>query len=159
MPSKQTFVIIGAGQAGGRAGQAMRAAGFEGRVVLIGEEPHEPYERPPLSKELLATDQGLEKARLHERAWYGEQKIELLTGNAAVRIDREASEVELADGARIAYDKLLLTTGARVRKITIPGADLPGIHYLRSFDDALAIRQGLKPGARLVVIGGGFIGL
>ncbi len=159
MPSNQSFVIIGAGHAGGRAAQAMRAAGFEGRIVLIGEEPYEPYERPPLSKELLATDEGLEKARLHERAWYDEQKIELLTGNAAVMLDPASREVELADGACIAYDKLLLTTGARVRELPVPGADLPGLHYLRSFDDTLAIRAALKPGARLVVIGGGFIGL
>ncbi len=159
MPSNQTFVIIGAGHAGGRAAQAMRAAGFEGRVLLIGEEPYEPYERPPLSKELLATDQGLEKARLHRRDWYMEQKIELLTDNAAVKLDTGAREVELADGARIAYDKLLLTTGARVREIPIPGADLPGVHYLRTFGDTQAIRAALKPGARLVVIGGGFIGL
>lgn len=159
MTSNQTFVIIGAGHAGGRAAQAMRAAGFEGRIVLIGEETYEPYERPPLSKELLATDEGLEKARLHERAWYEEQKIELLTGNPAVKLDRDTGEIELADGARLAYDKLLLTTGARVRELPVPGADLPGVHYLRTFDDSLAIREGLKPSAKLVVIGGGFIGL
>ena len=159
MSSNQNFVIIGAGHAGGRAAQAMRAAGFEGRIVLIGEEPYEPYERPPLSKELLATDQGLEKARLHERAWYEGQEIELLTGNAAVKLDTGGREVELADGARVTYHRLLLTTGARVRKLPVPGADLPGVHYLRNFDDTLAIRAALKPGARLVVIGGGFIGL
>ncbi len=159
MPSNQSFVIIGAGHAGGRAAQAMRAGGFAGRIVLVGEEPYEPYERPPLSKELLATDAGLEKARLHAREWYDEQKIELLTGNAAVKLDTDAREVELADGARIAYGKLLLTTGARVRKLPLPGADLPGVHYLRTYDDTQAIRAALKPGARLVVIGGGFIGL
>ena len=159
MSSEHTFVIVGAGHAGGRAAQAMRAAGFEGRLVLIGEETYEPYQRPPLSKELLATDAGLEKARLHERAWYEEQNIELLTGGAAVKLDPAAGEVELADGARIAYHKLLLTTGARVRELPVPGADLPGVHYLRNFDDTLAIRAGLKSGARLVVIGGGFIGL
>lgn len=154
----ETIVIVGAGQAGGRAAQALRAAGFAGRVVLIGQEKYPPYERPPLSKELVVTDAGLEKARLHDPAWYEQNKIELRLGAPAEAIDRAGKRVK-AGGEWLAYDKLLLATGARVRKLPIPGADLPGVFYLREFDDTLAIRARLAPGTRAVVIGGGFIGL
>ncbi len=154
----ETIVIVGAGQAGGRAAQALRAAGFAGRVVLIGAEKYPPYERPPLSKELVVTDAGLEKARLHDPAWYEQNKIELMLGAPAEAIDRAGKRVKVGD-AWISYDKLMLTTGARVRKLPIPGADRPGVYYLREFDDTLAIRARLAPGVRAVVIGGGFIGL
>jgi 3-phenylpropionate/trans-cinnamate dioxygenase ferredoxin reductase subunit len=153
-----TIVIVGAGHAGGRAAQALRAAGFAGRVVLIGAEKYPPYERPPLSKELIVTDAGLEKARLHDPAWYGQNGIELMLGAPAETLDRAGKRVK-AGGEWIAYDKLMLTTGARVRKLPIPGADLPGVFYLRDFDDTLAIRARLAPGVHAVVIGGGFIGL
>jgi 3-phenylpropionate/trans-cinnamate dioxygenase ferredoxin reductase subunit len=154
----ETIVIAGAGHAGGRAAQALRAAGFAGRVVLVGDEKYPPYERPPLSKELIVTDAGLEKARLHDPAWYEQNGIELKLGALAEAIDRAGKRVKV--GAEwIAYDKLMLTTGARVRKLPIPGADLPGVFYLRDFDDTQAIRARLAPGVRAVVIGGGFIGL
>ena len=153
-----TIVIVGAGHAGGRAAQALRAAGFAGRVVLIGEEKYPPYERPPLSKELIVTDAGLEKARLHDPAWYEQNKIELMPGAPAEAIDRAGKRVKVG-GAWLGYDKLMLTTGARVRKLPIPGADLPGVFYLRDFNDTQAIRARLAPGGRVVVIGGGFIGL
>ncbi|MDH3234767.1 MAG: FAD-dependent oxidoreductase [Alphaproteobacteria bacterium] len=157
--SNETIVIVGAGHAGGRAAQAMRAAGFAGSVILIGEEAYEPYERPPLSKELLQTDDGLERARLHEPAWYQEHDIELLTGQAATAIDTGAKTVTLVDGGTLSYDKLMLTTGARVRELPVSGADLPEVHYLRDYDDTQAIRARLTSDARVVVIGGGFIGL
>ena len=157
--STDTFVIIGAGHAGGRAAQALRAADFGGRVVLIGEEAHVPYERPPLSKELIVTDAGLEKVRLHETDWYAGQNIELITGNAATAIDPDAHTVTLADGKSVAFAKCLLTTGARVRELPVEGATLDGVFYLRTLDDSEAIRAGLGEGARVAVIGGGFIGL
>jgi 3-phenylpropionate/trans-cinnamate dioxygenase ferredoxin reductase subunit len=157
--SGETIVIVGAGHAGGRAAQALRQAGFAGAVILIGEEIYPPYERPPLSKELIVTDAGLEKARLHDPAYYEQNKIELRLGVPVDAIDRDAKSLKLRDGARVAYDKLLLTTGARVRKLPIPGADLAGVFYLRDFDDTLAIRARLAEGVRAVVIGGGFIGL
>jgi 3-phenylpropionate/trans-cinnamate dioxygenase ferredoxin reductase subunit len=157
--SDETIVIVGAGHAGGRAAQSMRAAGFEGAVILVGEEAYEPYERPPLSKELLQTDDGLERARLHDPAWYEEHDIELLTGAKATAIDTGAKTVTLHDGGTLAYDKLLLTTGARVRELPVSGADLPEVHYLRDYEDTQAIRARLTPEARVVVIGGGFIGL
>lgn len=153
-----TIVIVGAGHAGGRAAQALRAAGFAGRVVLVGEEKYPPYERPPLSKELIVTDAGLEKARLHDPAWYAQNNIELKVGAPAEAIDRAGKRVKVG-GEWVAYDKLMLTTGARVRKLPIPGAELPGVFYLRDFDDTQAIRARLAPGVRAVVIGGGFIGL
>jgi 3-phenylpropionate/trans-cinnamate dioxygenase ferredoxin reductase subunit len=154
----ETILIVGAGHAGGRAAQALRAAGFAGRVVLIGEEKYPPYERPPLSKELIVTDAGLEKARLHDTAWYEQNKVELRLGAPAEAIDRAGKRVKV--GAEwIGYDKLMLTTGARVRKLPIAGADLPGVFYLRDFNDTQAIRARLAPGVRAVVIGGGFIGL
>jgi 3-phenylpropionate/trans-cinnamate dioxygenase ferredoxin reductase subunit len=154
----ETIVIVGAGHAGGRAAQALRAAGFTGRVVLVGAEKYPPYERPPLSKELIVTDAGLEKARLHDPAWYEQSGIELNLGAPAEAIDRAGKRVKVG-AAWIAYDKLMLTTGARVRKLPIPGADLSGVFYLRDFDDTQAIRARLAPGMRAVVIGGGFIGL
>jgi 3-phenylpropionate/trans-cinnamate dioxygenase ferredoxin reductase subunit len=157
--SNETIVIVGAGHAGGRAAQAMRAAGFEGAVILVGEEAYAPYERPPLSKELLQTDDGLERARLHEPAWYEEHDVELLTNHKATAIDTAAKTVTLADGGTLAYDKLLLTTGARVRELPISGAELPEVHYLRDYEDTQAIRARLSSDARVVVIGGGFIGL
>jgi len=154
----ETILIVGAGHAGGRAAQALRAAGFAGRVVLIGEENYPPYERPPLSKELIVTDAGLEKARLHDPAYYEQNKIELKLGAPAEAIDRAGKRVKVGS-EWLAYDRLMLTTGARVRKVPIPGVELPGFFYLRDFNDTQAIRARLRPGVRAVVIGGGFIGL
>ena len=159
MDSDRTHVIVGAGHAGGRAAQAMRQYGFEGRILLIGEEPHVPYERPPLSKELIVTDAGLEKVRLHDAAWYAENRIELIAGNAATGLDAAAKTVGLADGQTIGFDGLMLTTGARVRKLPVPGASLDGVFYLRTLEDSEAIRAHLPDGAEVTVIGGGFIGL
>lgn len=153
------IVIVGAGHAGGRAAQAMRQAGFDGRIVLIGEEAYPPYERPPLSKELLYGDDGLEKAQLHDPAWYAEHDVELRLGARATAVDPATHTVTLEGGETLHYDKLLLTTGARVRRLPIPGAELDGVSYIRDFDDTCALRERLKPGIRAVVIGGGFIGL
>lgn len=158
MSSLDCLVIVGASQAGGRAAQAARAAGFAGRIVLIGEEEWIPYERPPLSKQLLKADEGIERVQLHPRTFYQEKSIELRLGSRATAIDRAAHQLRV-DGEVIGYDRLLLATGARVRKLPLPGADLPGIFYLRTIDDSLAIRARLKAQPRVVVIGGGFIGL
>ena len=157
--NEPTYVVIGAGQAGGRAVEAMRAAGHAGRIQLVGAETHVPYERPPLSKKLLTGDVGPETTYLHDAVFYEEQRIELHLGVHAVAIDREACSVRLSTGKILAYDKLLLTTGSRVRRLSIPGATLPGVYYLRHMDDCLALGARLREGARLVVIGGGYIGL
>jgi 3-phenylpropionate/trans-cinnamate dioxygenase ferredoxin reductase subunit len=159
MTEPETIVIVGAGHAGGRAAQALRAAGFAGRVVLIGEEAYPPYERPPLSKELMVGNDGLEKARLHDPDYYEQQNIELHLNARVVKIDRGARRVETSDGTVLPYDKLLLTTGARVRRLPVAGVELDGVFYLRDFNDTQAIRARLGPATHVVVIGGGFIGL
>ncbi len=159
MSDSPTFVVVGAGHAGGRAVQALRQAGFAGRVVLIGEEEYLPYERPPLSKELIYGDHGIERAQLNGPAFYEEKSIELRLGLRAQAIERAAKTVRLSDGSALAYDKLLLTTGARVRRLEAPGAELDGVHYLRTYHDTKAIKAACGEGTAVVVIGGGFIGL
>ena len=159
MPAEPTFVVIGAGHAGGRAVEAMRAQGFTGRITLVGEESHVPYERPPLSKQLLIGDVGPESTFLNDEAYYRENGIELCLGTRATAIDREARRVHLSDGSTLAYDRLLIATGAVARKLAAPGADRSGIHYLRNIDDAVAIRARLAAHADVVIVGGGYIGL
>jgi 3-phenylpropionate/trans-cinnamate dioxygenase ferredoxin reductase component len=158
MSTLDTLVIAGASHAGGRAAQAIRAAGFAGRVILIGEEAWIPYERPPLSKALLVGEEGIEKVQLHPRVFYEERTIELVLGERVTAIDRAARQVKVG-GKAIAYDRLMLATGARVRRIELPGATLPGVTYLRTIDDSASIRAKLKEGMKVIVIGGGFIGL
>jgi len=155
----ESVVIVGAGHAGGRAAEAMRQAGFKGRVVLIGDESHPPYERPPLSKEMLVSDYPPEKTYLAPMAAWAESAIELRLDARVDGLDRAAHRVRLAGGETLAYDRLLIATGGRVRTLSLPGAGLAGIHYIRTIEDSLALKAELRPGARLVVIGGGFIGL
>ena len=157
----QTIVIVGAGHAGGRAAEAMRQAGFAGRVVLVGEENYPPYERPPLSKDMLLGDYPTERAFLNPADFYAAQNIELMLGTRAEGIDAKTHRLTLSGrhGGDLAYDRLLLVTGGHVRRLPTPGAELAGVHYIRTIDDSLAIKPLLKSGARIVVIGGGFIGL
>jgi NADPH-dependent 2,4-dienoyl-CoA reductase/sulfur reductase-like enzyme len=154
-----SVVIVGAGHAGGRAAESIRQAGFKGRLVLIGDESHPPYERPPLSKEMLVSDFPPEKAYLAPTAAWAEKAIELRLGARAEGLDPAAHRVRLVGGEALAYDRLLIATGGRVRMLSLPGSGLSGIHYIRTIKDSLALKAELKPGARLVVIGGGFIGL
>jgi 3-phenylpropionate/trans-cinnamate dioxygenase ferredoxin reductase subunit len=155
----RTFVIVGASLAGAKAAETLRAEGFTGRVVLIGEEPEPPYERPPLSKGYLLGSDERGTAFVHDRAWYDEQGIELRTATRAEQLDPAAHTVTLAGGERLTYDKLLLTTGSVVRRLEVPGAELEGVHYLRRIDHSDALRGVLVEGARVVVVGGGWIGL
>ena len=163
MDDSRCFVIVGGGQAGGRAAEALRAAGFAGRIVLLAEEAHRPYERPPLSKGLLTGEAGGEAGGeavfLRPDAYYAEQGIEVRAGCRVEAIDRAARRVVLADGTPLAYDGLLLATGSRLRRLPLPGADLAGVHYLRGLDDSRALRAALTQARRLVVVGGGYIGL
>jgi 3-phenylpropionate/trans-cinnamate dioxygenase ferredoxin reductase subunit len=154
-----TILIIGGGQAGAQAIDTLRREGFGGRVTLISDESQLPYQRPPLSKKYLSGEMSADRLLFRHRAFYDEHKIELKLGRRAVRIDAAARQVELADGENLAYDRLLLCLGAESRRLTCPGAALAGVHYLRSLDDVAPIRAGFKPQARVVIIGGGYIGL
>jgi 3-phenylpropionate/trans-cinnamate dioxygenase ferredoxin reductase subunit len=157
--SDRTFVIVGAGLAGAKAAETLREEGFDGRVVLVGEEDETPYERPPLSKAYLLGSAKREEAQVHPADWYEQQRIELRTGVRAEALDPAAHTVRLAGGETIRYDKLLLATGSVPRRLDVPGADLAGVYTLRRATDADALREVLVEGARVVVIGGGWIGL
>lgn len=152
-------VIIGAGQAAVQAVTSLKAEGFAGRITMLGDEAFPPYQRPPLSKAYLSGKLERERLFLKPDIFYGEANCELLLGVSATAIDRTVRKVALSDGRSLAYDKLLIATGTRVRKIPVPGADLPGIHYLRSIADVDLLRPALAPGKKLAVVGGGYIGL
>jgi 3-phenylpropionate/trans-cinnamate dioxygenase ferredoxin reductase subunit len=156
---QENIVIIGAGQAGAQAVASLRGEGFAGSIVMAGDEPFAPYQRPPLSKAYLMGQMERERLFLKPEAFYAEAGCRLILGTAAIRIDRAAKSVTLADGARLDYDKLLLATGSRVRKIAVPGAELAGVRYLRSIADVDALRPALLAAKSLVVVGGGYIGL
>ena len=158
MPDTPVHVIVGAGLAGAKAAEMLRTEGFDGRIVLLGDEAEQPYERPPLSKEYLRGEAARADAHVHPPEFYADNSIELRSSTAARRIDTGASEVEVAGGERIRYDRLLLATGAEPRRLDVPGADLAGIHYLRDLEDADSIATGLHASARVVVIGAGWIG-
>jgi 3-phenylpropionate/trans-cinnamate dioxygenase ferredoxin reductase subunit len=157
--SPGTIVIVGAGQAGGWAAQTLRKEGFAGRLVLIGDERHPPHERPPLSKAVLAGEASPESTRLMKSEPFEALALEWRPGAQVTRIDRGAKRLDMTDGETLAYDKLILCTGGRARTLAIPGADRPGVHTLRTIDDALALAPLLKPGNTVVVVGGGWIGL
>jgi 3-phenylpropionate/trans-cinnamate dioxygenase ferredoxin reductase subunit len=152
-------VIVGAGLAGAKAAQTLRGEGFDGRLVLIGDEPDRPYERPPLSKDLLLGKAARESVYVHDPAWYARHDIDLRTGARATAIDRAGRHVELADGQRVTYDKLLLATGSRPRALPVPGAGLAGVLRLRTLADCDRLADALVEGANLVVVGAGWIGL
>lgn len=161
MPEVQLerIVIVGAGQAGAQAVATLRAEGFEGSLTLLGDEPFPPYQRPPLSKAYLSGAMERERLFLKPHAFYTESNCELILDAAAVAIDRRAKTVTLRDGRTLSYDKLLLTTGSRVRQPQIPGAGLQNVFYLRGIADVDAMRARLVEGSRLAIIGGGYIGL
>jgi 3-phenylpropionate/trans-cinnamate dioxygenase ferredoxin reductase subunit len=158
MAAGQTFVIVGASLAGARAAATFREEGFDGRIVLIGEEAERPYVRPPLSKGYLAGRTERAKIYVHDEGFYGENEIELRTSTHVEEVDLAGAEVVLPGGERLAYDKLLLTTGAMPRALPVPGADLDGVLLLRRVADSDAIRARIEQGGRIVVVGGGWIG-
>jgi 3-phenylpropionate/trans-cinnamate dioxygenase ferredoxin reductase subunit len=146
--NKQVFVIVGASLAGAKAAETLRQEGFDGRLVLVGAEPERPYERPPLSKDYLRGE-AESKPYVHDDSFYADREIELRTSTAVQRIDISASRLALAGGETLAFDRLLLTTGARPRRLALPGADLDGVLYLRSIEDSEAIRARIDAGGRL----------
>ncbi|MEU6661118.1 FAD-dependent oxidoreductase [Streptomyces sp. NPDC046821] len=159
----QTFVIVGGGLAGAKAAETLRSEGFNGRVILIGDERDHPYERPPLSKGYLQGKEERDSVFVHEPAWYAQQDIELHLGQTVVAIDRAAKTVRLGDGTAIGYDKLLLVTGAEPRRLDIPGTDLAGVHHLRRLAHSERLKGVLsslgRDNGHLVIAGAGWIGL
>lgn len=154
------MLIIGGGLAGGTAAEALRDEGFEGEITVVADEPHPPYQRPPLSKGYLGGSEGLDAVILHSAEWYAEQGMDLRTGVAATELDPGAHTVELDDGTRVRYDAVLLATGASPRMIPLPGHELPGVATLRRLDDSDMLAGLLREGGkRLVVIGAGWIGM
>ncbi|HLL64440.1 MAG TPA: FAD-dependent oxidoreductase [Micromonosporaceae bacterium] len=156
MSTQQTILIVGASLAGAKAAEALRAQGFDGRLVLIGEEPERPYERPPLSKAHLS---GAPKdVHVHDETFYARHSIELRTSTTVTELNPAEHTVTLADTTRIRYDKALLTTGATPRRLTVPGADLDGVHYLRTLADADRLLAAAARARAVAVIGAGWIG-
>jgi 3-phenylpropionate/trans-cinnamate dioxygenase ferredoxin reductase subunit len=152
-------VIVGAGHAGGSAAAFLRQYGHEGSITLIGEERFLPYQRPPLSKAWLKGEAGEDDLRLRPASFYGEASITVRTVAVAAAIDRAAKTLVLEGGETFAYDKLILATGARARRLPAAGADLAGVHALRTAADAEALKAELTPGRRLMIVGGGYVGL
>ncbi|MDP9240753.1 MAG: FAD-dependent oxidoreductase [Actinomycetota bacterium] len=155
----QRFVVVGGGLAGARAVETLRAEGFEGSLVLVSAERHLPYERPPLSKAVLAGRDDVAVATLHDRSWYAERNVELRLTTTATNLDTAGRNLTLDDGSQIAYDALLLATGSSARRLEIPGSELEGVRYLRTIDDSLALLERFRSQPRVVIVGAGWIGL
>src|SRR5580700_9856165 len=152
-------VIIGAGHAGGTAAALLRQYGYEGAITVVGEEPIAPYQRPPLSKAWLKGEADADSLMLRPESFYAEKDITLRLSTKAVSLQRSAQTVTLEGGETVAYEVLILATGARARRLHLPGADLDGVQVLRSAADAEVLKLALGPGKRLAVVGGGYIGL
>jgi 3-phenylpropionate/trans-cinnamate dioxygenase ferredoxin reductase component len=159
MAAGMPYVIIGASLAGAKAVEALRAAGFDGPITLIGEETERPYERPPLSKGYLLGKAERDTIYVHPQQWYADSAIDLRLGVVATGINRADHEVSLSDGSAVGYAKLLLATGSSPRRLPVPGADLDGVLYLRSVGDSDRIKRAFAGAARVAVIGAGWIGL
>lgn len=157
--SDLTYVVVGGGVAGARAVEALRSQGVSGRVVLVGDEREHPYERPPLSKEYLAGTSPRDRLLVHPPDWYADNEVDLALGTRATALDLSGRAIELADGARLAYDRLLLATGSAPRKLKVAGNELDGVYYLRRVGHSDGVREAIGAGGPLVVIGGGWIGL
>ena len=153
------IVIVGGGHAAGQGSASLRQSGYDGELVVVCDEPHIPYQRPPLSKQYLAGEHGLDRVYLRPEAFYQGRTIEICSGRRATEIDVKAKTLVLDDASTLTYDKLLLATGARVRKLDIPGGALPGVHYLRNIADADNIKADMASGRRITIVGGGYIGL
>lgn len=157
--SETDLLIIGAGQAGTTLATTLRQSGFEGRIALVGEEAHPPYQRPPLSKAWLQGEARSEMLHLKSLSFYADNGIDLKIGNMVSRIDADARRAFLADGSSIRFGTVVLSTGARARPLPVPGADASGAHYLRTIDDAEQLQAALAQAEKLIVVGGGYLGL
>ena len=155
----ESVVIIGAGQAAAQAIDTLRRKGFKGSLMVVGDEPHWPYQRPPLSKKFLSGALDPDRLLIRPAHFYADHGVEARLGRHAESIDRQSKQVRLDDGSLIHYDALLLATGSKPRALSAPGADLAGVHFLRTIADVEKIRPDLVAGRRLVIVGGGYIGL
>jgi 3-phenylpropionate/trans-cinnamate dioxygenase ferredoxin reductase subunit len=155
----ESYLIAGAGQAALQAAATLRSNGFRGEIVLYGDEPHLPYQRPPLSKKYLLGEIGLNRLELKPASFYAQNQISVRLDTPVESIDRESRTLRLSGGTQAHYDKLLIATGARVRRINLPGVNLQNIFYLRRVADVDAIRAQLRPGCHVALVGGGYIGL
>lgn len=154
----ETFVIVGAGLAGAKAAETLRTRGFTGRVVLVGAEEHRPYERPELSKKYLLGEVGADSLYVHPAEYYPEHDVELVLDETVTHLDRPGHRVLVRDREAIGYDRLLLATGAQPRRLGVPGAELPGVLQLRTFEDSSVLRDVLTRVDRVVIVGAGWIG-
>jgi 3-phenylpropionate/trans-cinnamate dioxygenase ferredoxin reductase component len=159
MSEPLSYVVVGGGLAGAKAAEAIRGADPDVRITLVGAENRRPYERPDLSKAVLLGKKSAEELYVHDEGWYAESSVDLLLGQSATSLDRRARTVTLADGRELSYDRLLLATGASPRRLNVPGAELDGVHYLRTTEDNAALSAALEAGQSLVVVGAGWIGL
>jgi len=158
-PMSDAIVVAGAGQAAAQLVDSLRREGFKGPLIVVGEEPFLPYQRPPLSKKFLQGELERERLFIRPASYYQQTQAEMRTGVRVTAIDRDRRTVSLSDGGKLEYAKLALTIGSQVRRIRLPGSDLAGIYYLRGIEDVDRIRAAAQPGKRLVVIGAGYIGL
>jgi 3-phenylpropionate/trans-cinnamate dioxygenase ferredoxin reductase subunit len=159
MTTESSFIIVGGGLAGAFAAQTLREVGFDGRITLLGEESHRPYERPPLSKDYLQGHADRDSIFVHPESWYADHAVELRLGAAVTSLDPASRTVTTATGFQLGYDKLLLATGSTPRRLSVPGADLDGVYYLRNVEDSDRIKIEFARAKRVVIVGGGWIGL
>ncbi|MDX2348932.1 MAG: NAD(P)/FAD-dependent oxidoreductase, partial [Porticoccus sp.] len=161
----QRVIIVGAGHAAAQLAPSLRKQGWEGEIAIIGDEPHAPYQRPPLSKEFMSGEKDDKEILIRPEAAYKKHGIELRLNHSVLAINLVENTLVLDNGERLAYDKLALCTGARARKINLPGSDLDGVCYLRTLDDVknikryLGVNKSIAPSLRAVIVGGGYIGL
>jgi 3-phenylpropionate/trans-cinnamate dioxygenase ferredoxin reductase component len=155
MKNKPSFVIVGGGMAGAIATQTLREEGFDGKITLLGQEPNAPYERPPLSKDYLQGKADRDSIFVHPEPWYAEHAVELSLGSTVTSLDPASRTI----GERLSYDKLLLATGSKPRRLDVPGADLDGVYYLRNVEESDWLKIEFAQANRVVIIGAGWIGL
>lgn len=155
----ERLVIVGGGQAAVQIVHSVRQHGFDGNITLVGEESHPPYQRPPLSKKYLAGDLPRERLFLRPESFYGSRGVEMLLDTRVEELEPDPRRVRLSDGRTLSYDRLALATGSRVRRTGLPGDDLDGVHYVRTIADIDAVADSFRPGAKLVIVGAGYIGL
>jgi 3-phenylpropionate/trans-cinnamate dioxygenase ferredoxin reductase subunit len=158
MSGDRTLLIVGASLAGAKAAEGARTTGYDGRIVLVGAEPERPYERPPLSKDVLRGEKDSETARVHDEGYYDEHGVELLTGRTVEALDLSAGQARLDGGETLGFTTAVLATGAEPRRLPLPGADLYGVHYLRTRSDSLRLGDAIRAGGRVAVVGAGWIG-